>query len=654
MKLRVLIAGLMFGAAAFAADTGAELFQKAVTQERAAGNLEEAIKLYQRVATEFASDRALAAKALVAEARCYEKLGQDKAVKIYEQVARDYRDQREFVAAANARLTALRQPVAPTMTQRKIEAPVGVGDPGPVLTDGQRAIYIDYGANALMIADADGSHGRMIYKPKAGESFSQYCALAPSRDFQWVFFRLVAPGGQVLNAVIKTDGTEYRELFQGYPYGAVYPDWSWDHRYLLFSGVPAAAGEGRRNEATESGLTHVGGGVVLVSISDGKSREIARRGVTVPWAAFSPDGRFIAFSEAPAPNLAGKTFVAPVQGGEPRLISDDANLLDWTSDGRYMVASSRRAGAEALYLLPVKEGLSFGNPVFVRYGSFITGRSNPNGSLTYASIRSGGKAAFLAQLDSNGRVSEWKPIDLNIGGNGAFGTASWSPDSTQIAYGSSHDDSGQPGYAVRVRNIATGNEREVYRSANFLQCIWEIRRPNLFCIERSGAGIQALSVAMDSGHAETLGPLPPPTPASVLQLAREKSIELPQDLPNGFDGRVRIVNRDLEIRPTPDGEWKRLIRFNAPKSLTADVQYSSHGVFYQDKDAAGKKNLYRVSPDGGQPEQLGESPAALAGSGLDIIYVSPDGRRVLMVGVIGSASDVWLLENFEPKSSPAR
>jgi hypothetical protein len=36
------------------------LFQKAVTQERAAGNLEEAIKLYQRVATEFASDRALA------------------------------------------------------------------------------------------------------------------------------------------------------------------------------------------------------------------------------------------------------------------------------------------------------------------------------------------------------------------------------------------------------------------------------------------------------------------------------------------------------------------------------------------------------------------------------------------------------------------
>src|SRR5580698_4463013 len=125
MKMRILIAGLLIAASEFAADTGAELFQKAVTQERAAGNLDEAIKLYQRVATEFASDRALAAKALVAEARCYEKLGQDKALKLYEQVAHDYKDQRDPAATANSRLAALRQgkqAAAPaTMTQRRIE-----------------------------------------------------------------------------------------------------------------------------------------------------------------------------------------------------------------------------------------------------------------------------------------------------------------------------------------------------------------------------------------------------------------------------------------------------------------------------------------------------------------------------------------------------
>ena len=105
MKLRILIVGVVFVVTTLAADSGAELFQKAVTQERAAGNLEEAIKLYQRVAKEFASDRPLAAKALVQAARCYEKLGQDKqdkAVKLYEQVTRDFGDQRELSAAAIA------------------------------------------------------------------------------------------------------------------------------------------------------------------------------------------------------------------------------------------------------------------------------------------------------------------------------------------------------------------------------------------------------------------------------------------------------------------------------------------------------------------------------------------------------------------------
>src|SRR5215813_11037485 len=113
---------LLFAACAFTfAESGMELYQRAVTQERAAGNLEEAIKLYQRVAKEFASDRALAAKALVQAARCYEKLGQDKAIKLYEQVARDYGDQRESADAARLKLATLRQRVhaVTAMTQRK-------------------------------------------------------------------------------------------------------------------------------------------------------------------------------------------------------------------------------------------------------------------------------------------------------------------------------------------------------------------------------------------------------------------------------------------------------------------------------------------------------------------------------------------------------
>lgn len=129
MKPRISIAGLIAiffcGLAALAAESGAELFQKAKTQETAAGNLEEAIKLYQKVAKDFASDRPLAAKALMAAAHCYELLGKDKqanAVKLYEQVARDFGDQRQPVEAARAKLASLRQGDSAarpaTMTQR--------------------------------------------------------------------------------------------------------------------------------------------------------------------------------------------------------------------------------------------------------------------------------------------------------------------------------------------------------------------------------------------------------------------------------------------------------------------------------------------------------------------------------------------------------
>ena len=65
MKRRILFAGLIFGVALLAAASGAELFQRAVTQEQAAGNLPEAIKFYQQVAKHYASNRPLAAKALV-------------------------------------------------------------------------------------------------------------------------------------------------------------------------------------------------------------------------------------------------------------------------------------------------------------------------------------------------------------------------------------------------------------------------------------------------------------------------------------------------------------------------------------------------------------------------------------------------------------
>jgi tetratricopeptide (TPR) repeat protein len=87
--------------------TGHAVFEQALAKERVEGNLLDAIRLYERVVAEFASDRSLASRALMQSGLCYEKLGRDEAVRAYERLLRDFADQPEAVAQARARLAAL-------------------------------------------------------------------------------------------------------------------------------------------------------------------------------------------------------------------------------------------------------------------------------------------------------------------------------------------------------------------------------------------------------------------------------------------------------------------------------------------------------------------------------------------------------------------
>jgi hypothetical protein len=112
VKRYVLVVLLMtVGPSAIEAGSQAaiELYQRALVQEQAAGNLPEAIDLYRQAAKESATDRSLAARALIRAAGAFEKLGQPDAVELYSEVLRTYPEQREQVALAQARLASLRR-----------------------------------------------------------------------------------------------------------------------------------------------------------------------------------------------------------------------------------------------------------------------------------------------------------------------------------------------------------------------------------------------------------------------------------------------------------------------------------------------------------------------------------------------------------------
>src|SRR5215813_11102593 len=121
------------------AQTPQELFNQALVQERAAGNLEQAIQLYQRVAKESSSnDRSLAVQALMGAARSFQKLGQTaQSRNMYQQVARLYPEQREQAAIARESLadtgivqgTVLRSGSAEPVANAKVSLSGGPVDP---------------------------------------------------------------------------------------------------------------------------------------------------------------------------------------------------------------------------------------------------------------------------------------------------------------------------------------------------------------------------------------------------------------------------------------------------------------------------------------------------------------------------------------------
>jgi hypothetical protein len=642
MKLRIVLAGLIFGSVALAVETGAELFQKALTAERAAGNLEEAIKLYQRIAKDFASDRALAAKALVQEARCYEKLGKDNAVRIYQQVAREYKDQPEPSAAANARLAALKLgdgaagPVG--MTQRKIELPF---PDRSTTSDGRRLYSWDSSAGRLLVSDLAGKGERTIFKLKAGDRMPSG---GFSRDFSMTF-ALVRRTGELKVAVFKNDGTGYREFNSVSPSDDCDPDFSWDNRYLFLC---ASDQDGTQQ-------------LVRVSLGDGEVRKL--RANDSQRNRPSPDGRFIALStQISSP---GKVLVVPTEGGEPHMVSDNAHLIDWTLDGRYLIVDGVQQGREALYLVPLKDGRLAGDPIFLNYGACAWGMTTSAGALICENnLPGGGYQTWLGTLDSRGHPVDWKRLDTG----GTPAGIRWSPDSAQISY--NVNDVANKTSAVRLRNIASGEEREVYRGTKSLRCIWAAQRPALLCGE--GGGGQLSSISLDSGRLEPLGAFAGKLGYLFFTGDDDRTIYLGSQLTlfrwdagtqqSTLVERIPLAGRPdpnkhwlarregdkFEIRPTAGGDWKPLVSVGETQMVfTPDGNW----LLYHDVDGAGKHGLFRVPTTGGPPERVGDFPS-VPKAAYGYLYISPDGQKFIAQGA--NPVELLILENFEPKRTAAR
>jgi Tol biopolymer transport system component len=669
-----------FSAGVVFSQSGHDLFQQALVKERADGNLEEAIKLYQRIVREFPQDRALSARALVQIGQCYEKLGNAEARKAYERVVRDFADQAEPVRVARERIAALQSGGANAgrteMRLRRVWA-AGLVDFGRVSSDGRFLSFTDWeNDDSLTIHDfATGENRRLTGKGTTAASSRSNGRSVLSPDSKQIAYDCYNEDGFEDLRIIGVDGSEPRLLYSNREQvRRIEPAaWSPDGRYIL-------AGFLKKDDTWE---------MTLVAVGDGSVRPLKPLDrYAAQRARFSPDGRYIAY------DTRGDIFLLETgTGRELPLVQHPANeyLLDWTPDSRILF-SSDRSGTRDAWLIGVSDGKPQGSPELVQKD---VGRSNPLGftraGACYYGTYAGAHEVYTAEIDlaSGKLVSPPQPASRRW--VGISRTPDWSPDGKFLAY--------LRGGQIVIRSAETGEERELKPKARSLRGLalrWAPDGKFLVVPGIDNEGRRGLMhVDVQTGDATLLVPLlerdtyfprfdcspdgktifyvsqdaPEGNDRTLfawdLQTRRETALVRRRSLGSfsvSPDGRWLVLtawgeptnSQVLFIMPTAGGDLRELVRIDTEESngrVTPLWTPDGRWVIFA-KGARGKPTrdvqLWRIPAEGGEPTRLDVTI-----DNLWRLRLHPDGRRIAF-DTSGGKAEVWVLENFLPALKAAK
>jgi Tol biopolymer transport system component len=428
MRIIGVIAATLFltmaSAPPVAAQSAQQLFQQALSKERADGNLEEAIELYRRVIQQAGSDRALASRALLQLGRCYEKLGQSGARESYERLLRDYADQEPIAAEAKARLAALSRGAAATgsvTTIRKLPV-MGVGaDLQAISPDGTKALVGDYtkGQN-LAIYDFAAKQSRLFTSFDWGESWV-YGGIFSTDGRQIAFmqsgWKAESPAELRVSTLTGVPRTVYRHPVRG---GVQPIAWTPDGKSILVVLE-------QPNRTSEMGL---------VSIADGRFTSLKAFGsMASPTPALSPDGRRVAFVEATAGP--GEIHVLDIDGkGSFRVTDHPSHDREpiWSPDGRHLAFISNRFGSDALWAVEVEGGRTVGEAFKVRDGMLGARLIDWSSRGITVSQFVQSFDVYTVPTDAVAARTTGEPRAVPYARTGSNFSPAWSPDGTSLAF----------------------------------------------------------------------------------------------------------------------------------------------------------------------------------------------------------------------------
>ena len=432
--LTTVFAFIALSVAAYAPQSAQDLFQKALTKERAEGNLEEAITLYEKIAEESA-DEALAARAQLRIGICYEKLGRTEAQKAYQAVIDRFPNQTEQVAEARARMAELKAPDKEEKSLSKMENK-------SLSPDGTKLLGINIG---------EGPGQNVAYKN-----------LITGELVYITYFDWESEGhGYTYNAVWSPDGKQVAFSFDGWK-DPLQEVWISDLKGKSRSIFQCAAQDdiigpvewfpGAREllavHIVQKKSIHLG----ILSIQEGSFRSLYQ--IERPKntklneyvgkffkADLSPDGKHVVFegrkegiSTIYVLDIAGKT-VKPLMDS----VTNDFNPC-WYPDGKHIAFQSDRSGNHAVWAIPVnKKGRPDGQPFFLREGRY-TGLINwtPKGLCFSSGMNM--VDVFVMPVDPQSGEPTGKPRQLEFRPTGKNTYPVWSPDGSQLAFLSNLND----------------------------------------------------------------------------------------------------------------------------------------------------------------------------------------------------------------------
>jgi Tol biopolymer transport system component len=698
--LAVALAVALPDSGAAPAQSGNELFQKALVKERSEGDLAGAIKLYQTVLQKHGQDRKLAARALLQLGRCYERLGQADARQAYERLLREYAEQIEQVEDARAGLAALGRPAhSSAVTLRRVWAGPDSDATGTVSPDGRYLSFTDWETGGdLAVRDLATGQNRRLTRTGSWNDPEEYAENSVvSRDGKRVAYSWYKKDSDYDLRVVGLDGSEPRVLLADKEWTWLQPfDWSPDGKEIL--ALLSRTGRFR---------------IVLVAAAQGSVR-VLKEWPSSRWTqtmSFSPDGRYIVCDPYGGANSQSDILLLSSAGGEETpLIQHPAEDWSpmWAPDGKKVVFASDRSGRMDFWAIGVADGKPQGVPELVKpaIGRFarLMGFTR-QGSLYYA-VESGMQDVYVAELDpATGKVlAQAAPVANRFAGTNMG--PSWSPDGQYLAYSSYRGPLyfNEPGaLTIVIKSVKTGVERDLpvklptgpvrwfpdgksflVRSASEKQ---SDRPPGFYRINAESGEVTLIKRETGSGFRPELSPdgkaifyaqgetSETARRIMVYQMETGKEKELfrsvsPQSIGRNLapspDGRqLAFVLRDsatgstvVKIMPTGGGELRELVGGPRYRDVEAGG-WSPDGryLFIVTGGQGGQPSqLWRVPAEGGEPQKLDVNMQrqwyvrSVGGHAPHFPAVHPDGRRLVFeTGTRRDmAHEVWVMENLLP------